>query len=142
MSCRAGAPAPASLSSTMAVGRVMESSARPISFAADLEFLREHGDPLVLIAPHGGRIAVSPEYQARVMTSAVDAVGASLGWVNRTHIDRGTKGTPFDNYGGEDRFWLGPEGGQFGLYFPPGKAFSFDVWQVPAAMQEGAWEVV
>jgi uncharacterized protein DUF6786 len=119
----------------------MESSARPISFAADLEFLREHGQPLVLIAPHGGRIVVSPEYQARVMTSAVDAVGTSLGWVNRTHIDRGTKGTPFDNYGGEDRFWLGPEGGQFSVFFPPGAVFELPHWQTPPGFQEGTWEI-
>ena len=119
----------------------MVSSARPISFAADLEFLREHGQPLVLIAPHGGRIAVSPEYQARVMTSAVDAAGTSLGWVNRTQIDRGTKGTPFDNYGGEDRFWLGPEGGQFSVFFPPGAPFELPHWQTPPGFQEGTWDI-
>jgi hypothetical protein len=75
------------------------------------------------------------------MTSAVEAGGASFGWINREFIRAGKAGTQFDNYGGEDRFWLGPEGGQFGLYFPPGKAFAFDVWQVPSAMQEGAWEL-
>ena len=45
---------------------------------------------------------------------------------------RARPATPFDNYGGEDRFWLGPEGGQYGLYFPPGKPFVFDNWQTPA----------
>ena len=66
----------------------------------------------------GGRIAVSGKYQARVMTSAVEPHGASLGFVNRSFIDAGKTGTAFDNYGGEDRFWLGPEGGQYALYFP------------------------
>src|SRR5207248_868697 len=80
-------------------------------------------------------------YQGRVMTSAVDTAGKSFGWINRDFIAAGKTGTQFDNYGGEDRFWLGPEGGQFGLYFPPGKAFSFDAWQVPAGLQEGAWEM-
>ena len=75
------------------------------------------------------------------MTSAVEAGGASLGWINREFIAAGKTGTQFDNYGGEDRFWLGPEGGQFGLYFPPGKPFEFDAWQTPDALQEGAWDV-
>ncbi len=62
------------------------------------------------------------------MTSAVEGAGASLGFVNRAFIKSGKTATPFNNYGGEDRFWLGPEGGQFGLYFPPGKAFEFGNW--------------
>ncbi len=86
-------------------------------------------------------MALSALYQGRVMTSAVSAKGRSLGWLNRPFIEAGKTGTAFDNFGGEDRFWLGPEGGQFGLYFAPGKAFEFDAWQTPHTMQEGAWDV-
>jgi Family of unknown function (DUF6786) len=86
-------------------------------------------------------VAVSPKYQGRVMTSAVVAEGRSLGWINRPFIAAGKTGTAFDNYGGEDRFWLGPEGGQYGLYFPQGKPFEFSAWQTPAALQEGEWAV-
>lgn len=68
------------------------------------------------------------------MTSAVEGAGASLGFVDRAFIKSGKTATPFNNYGGEDRFWLGPEGGQFGLYFPPGKAFEFGNWQTPHAL--------
>jgi hypothetical protein len=75
------------------------------------------------------------------MTSTASAGGASFGWINRAFIEAGKTGTAFDNYGGEDRFWLGPEGGQFGLYFPPGAPFAFDRWQTPHALQEGEWEV-
>ena len=75
------------------------------------------------------------------MTSAVSATGKSLGYINRTFIEAAKVGTAFDNYGGEDRFWLGPEGGQFGLYFPPGKPFEFDNWQTPHEMQEGPWSI-
>ena len=110
------------------------------SFADDLAFLTKHGPVHLLAGPGGARVAVSAKYQGRVMTSAVDARGQSFGWINRSFIDAAKTGTQFDNYGGEDRFWLGPEGGQFGLYFPPGKPFAFDTWQVPGAMQEGAWE--
>ena len=111
------------------------------SFADDLAFLTKHGPVHVLAGPGGARAAVSAKYQGRVMTSAVDAIGQSFGWINRSFIEAEKTGTQFDNYGGEDRLWLGPEGGQFGLYFPPGKPFRFDAWQVPAAMQEGAWEM-
>ncbi len=119
----------------------MESSGPYPSFAADVDFLEQAGKIVLLRAEHGGQVAVSPQYQARVMTSAVSAAGASLGWVNRPQIASGKTGTPFDNYGGEDRFWLGPEGGQFSVFFPPGKPFELPYWQTPAGFQEGAWKV-
>src|SRR5258705_2521822 len=110
------------------------------TFADDLAFLKRHAPVRVLAAPSGARVAVSATYQGRVMTSAVEASGASLGWINRAFIAAGKTGTAFDNYGGEDRFWLGPEGGQYGLYFPTGKPFDFAQWRTPAAFQEGAWQ--
>jgi len=120
----------------------MESSARPSSYEEDVAFLRQYSQPLLLSAAHGARIAVSPEYQARVMTSTVGAGGQSLGWVNRAQISSGRRGTPFDNYGGEDRFWLGPEGGQFSVFFPPGAPFALSHWQTPAGFQEGTWDIL
>jgi hypothetical protein len=76
------------------------------------------------------------------MTSAVKVGSQSLGFINRAFIKAGQSGTPFDNYGGEDRFWLGPEGGQYGLYFPASKPFTFDNWQTPHALQEGEWQTL
>jgi hypothetical protein len=111
------------------------------SFQAELAFLRAHGPIDVLEADGGGRVAVSALWQGRVMTSAVDSAGASLGFVHHAFLEAGKTGTAFDNYGGEDRFWLGPEGGQYGLYFPPGADFAIGTWQTPHAMQEGAWDV-
>jgi hypothetical protein len=113
----------------------------PSTFADDVAFLGRYGAVHVLESKTGARVALSAKYQGRVMTSAVDQGGTSFGWINRDFIGAGKSGTQFDNYGGEDRFWLGPEGGQFGLYFPPGKPFAFDTWQVPAALQEGAWDM-
>jgi hypothetical protein len=112
-----------------------------MSFDQELEFLRQHGEVIVFEAPNGGRVAVSPSYQGRVMTSAVAPGAMSLGWVHHAFIEAGKVGTPFDNYGGEDRFWLGPEGGQFGLYFAPEAPFDLDHWQTPPALQQGAWPV-
>lgn len=111
-------------------------------FESMLAFLKQHAEVEVLEAENGARIVVSPTYQGRVMTSAVSEQGDSLGWVNQKFIESTKTGTQFDNYGGEDRFWLGPEAGQFGLYFPKGKPFEFSHWQAPAAFQEGAWKVV
>jgi hypothetical protein len=111
------------------------------TFDGDLAFLRAHGPIEVLASPGGGFVAVSPRWQGRVMTSAVEPHGASLGFIHRAFIEAGKTGTAFDNYGGEDRFWLGPEGGQFGLYFAPGAPFAIGSWQTPHAMQEGPWEV-
>jgi len=110
------------------------------TFADDVAFLSKYGALKVFEAPGGGRVAVSAKYQGRVMTSAVEPDGRSLGFINRAFIEQGKTGTPFDNYGGEDRFWLGPEGGQYGLYFPSGKPFVFSNWQTPHAMQEGEWD--
>jgi len=111
------------------------------TFADDVAFLSRHAPIKILASPQGGRVAVSSTYQGRVMTSAVEPGGASLGFINRAFIERGQTGTAFDNYGGEDRFWLGPEAGQYGLYFPRGKPFVFANWQTPHGLQEGVWEV-
>lgn len=111
------------------------------TFRDDVTFLKDYGNVIVLSDPEGGKVALSALYQGRVMTSAVGDAARSLGWIHREFIAAKKTGTPFDNYGGEDRFWLGPEGGQYGLYFPPGKDFSFDLWQTPHALQEGAWDV-
>jgi hypothetical protein len=110
------------------------------TFADDVAFLSRFGPVKVLESPGGGRIAVSAQYQGRVMTSAVQPDGPSFGFINRKFIEDGKTGTYFDNYGGEDRFWLGPEGGQYALYFPPAKPFTFANWQTPRSMQEGTWE--
>src|SRR6188474_3834423 len=57
------------------------------SFEEDVEFLTKHGQIKVLSAASGGRIAVSSQYQARVMTSAVGSGKASLGFINRQFIE-------------------------------------------------------
>jgi hypothetical protein len=113
----------------------------PQRFAAEVDFLRLHGEVIVLQAGSEGVVAVSPQYQGRVMTSAVHPDSIGFGWINHDFIRSGQTGTPFDNYGGEDRFWLGPEGGQFALYFESGSRFSLDDWKVPSSMQEGEWTV-
>jgi hypothetical protein len=135
--------APAAPSASVAAPAAAAPAPSPAArkFDEDVAFLTQHGAALkVLESKTGGRIAISGKYQARVMTSAVEPQGASLGFVNRSFVEAGKSGTAFDNYGGEDRFWLGPEGGQYALYFPAGKPFEFGNWQTPHAFQEGEWQ--
>src|SRR4029453_15729313 len=40
-----------------------------------------------------------------------------------------------------DRFWVGPEGGQFALYFRKGDTFDLAHWQVPEGFDWGPWDV-
>lgn len=116
-------------------------AATPRTIDDDVAFLRAHGPVDVLTSSGGGAVVVGARWQGRVMTSAVEPHGASLGFIHRAFFEAGRTGTPFDNYGGEDRFWLGPEGGQYGLYFAPGAPFAIGSWQTPHAMQEGEWDV-
>lgn len=114
-----------------------------VSFAQDVEFLSRHTRVVVLRSPDGdARVAVAPEYQGRVMTSTASGeTGPSFGWIHRPVIARRERQPHMTVLGGEDRFWLGPEGGQFGLYFPPGAPFTFEHWQVPEPLDWGAFEV-
>ncbi|MEX2091634.1 MAG: DUF6786 family protein [Pirellulales bacterium] len=113
-------------------------------FQGDVEFLRKHVEMIVLGAEAGGpRVAVVPAYQGRVMTSTTGgATQPSFGWINYEHIASG-KSTPHINvFGGEERFWLGPEGGQFSIFFPPGGKFELADWQTPAAIDTEPFAVV
>ncbi|MBX3413825.1 MAG: hypothetical protein KF708_14130 [Pirellulales bacterium] len=112
------------------------------TYEEDLRFLAAHTQVLELTDDHGARIAVCPEYQGRIMTSTCEGMaGASFGWINRAFIAEGKPSVVFNNYGGEDRFWLGPEGGQFALWFAPGVKQEFANWRTNPQMHEGAFKV-
>ncbi len=108
----------------------------------DLEVMRKHTNVIVLSGESGAaQVAVVPQYQGRVMTSTTDGK-ASFGWINHDLI-RSSEIQPHINaYGGEERFWLGPEGGQFSIFFKPGDPFDWDHWQVPAILDTEPFEVV
>ncbi len=114
------------------------------TFGDDLAFLQEHTEMIVL---RGGDeralVAVAPAFQGRVMTSTANgAGGTSFGWINRELIASGENRPHINPFGGEDRFWLGPEGGQFSIFFRGGDFFDLDHWQTPAPIDWGAWTVV
>ena len=103
------------------------------TFRDDVAFLQKYTDAMVLKEPGGkGQIIVVPQYQARIMTSSLAGEdGAGFGWINYDHIASGIVDARFNAYGGEDRFWLGPEGGQFSLYHKMGGPFDLGNWFVP-----------
>ena len=110
-------------------------------FEADVAFLRQHTN-VVVLSDGAGQVVVAPEYQGRVMTSTTGGADAqSFGWIGRAAIAERRKQPHINVFGGEDRFWLGPEGGQFSLYFKQGDPFDLDHWQVPEAIDWGAWDV-
>lgn len=109
-------------------------------FDDDVAFLRAHHDDLIVLERGDARVAIAPDYQGRVMTST--AGSASFGWINRELIASGELRPHMNAFGGEDRFWLGPEGGPYALYFPPGAPLEFDRWQVPPALDTEPWELV
>jgi hypothetical protein len=118
-------------------------SATP-TFGDDLAFLKEYTKAFVLSDESGQKqVAVVPEYQGRVMTSTADGeAGISFGWVNRELIASGEKQPHINVFGGEDRFWLGPEGGQYSIFFKKGDPFDLDHWQTPSWIDTEPYDVV
>jgi hypothetical protein len=116
-------------------------TAQAETFGNDLGFLRAHTD-VVVLERAGARVAVAPAWQGRVLTStAAGERGASFGWINRAVIAAGKVLPHMTPYGGEDRLWLGPEGGQFSLFFRAGDPFDFEHWQTPPALDSEPWKV-
>ncbi len=114
------------------------------SFGNDLAFLQNHKEVVVLMAPDNpeAKAVVVPAYQGRVMTStATGSGGNSYGWINYDLISSGVHQPHMNAFGGEERFWLSPEGGQFSVYFKKGQAFSFENWQTPALIDTVAYQV-
>jgi hypothetical protein len=114
-----------------------------ILFKDDLAFLKAHTKVVVLGGPGGqAQVAVNPDLQGRVMTSTAGGPeGLSFGWINRELLSSGVNNPHINAFGGEDRFWLGPEGGQFSIFFKKGDPFDLDHWFTPPAVNEGSFDV-
>ena len=130
------------------------------TFGDDVAFLQKHTDAIVLSDPAGlAEVAVVPLYQGRVMTSSADGPkGLSFGWINRKLVASGERLKGINPFGGEERMWLGPEGGQFSIFFPTlrqaqgavslsnrkgaSPKFDFKEWQTPECIDWGGWDLV
>lgn len=114
------------------------------SYAYDAKFLKDHGIEYTELVSKDGRskVMIVPAWQGRVMTtSASGDEGDSYGWINYNFISEGKTSPQFNPVGGEERFWLGPEGGPYSLYFKGGQQQVYDNWVVPPVIDTEAFVV-
>ena len=115
------------------------------SYGYDLSFLQQHTTGLLELRneDNTAKLLVSPQWQGRVMTStATGDSGTSFGWINYDLLASGEKRKQFNAVGGEERLWIGPEGGQYSFYFKKGDSFNISNWQVPAIIDTISYDVV
>jgi hypothetical protein len=110
-------------------------------YGYDLAFLQRNRVPIELVNGNS-RLIVMPQYQGRVMTSSSNGLkGFSYGWVNHELIASAKVLEHFNPYGGEERLWLGPEGGQFSIFYPKDSSFTNNNWYVPKAFDTEPFDV-
>jgi hypothetical protein len=114
------------------------------NFGSDVAFLQKHTGIVVLSDKSGNaQVALAPAWQGRVMTStATGESGLSFGWINREFIASGKVAEHINVFGGEERFWMGPEGGQFSIFFAKGVLFKMEHWFTPAPLDTEPFQLV
>jgi len=126
-------------------GDNIESIFKKGTFGYDKKFLQKNYKNTIILESDDKKsmLILSPELQGRVMTSTLNGEeGLSFGWLNYDLIRSKKIMEHINPTGGEERFWLGPEGGQFSLYFKPGVSFDFANWFVPSILDTEAFNVV
>lgn len=114
------------------------------TFGYDWRYLAAK-DSLVVLTDEAenAQVIVSPGYQAKVFTSTVGGrSGTSLGYLNYKALEAKEVNPHMNGYGGENRLWIGPEGGQYSVFFQPGRQQVYDNWHTPPAVDTEPWEVV
>ena len=115
------------------------------TYGYDAAFLAANGIETIELssADAQSKVLLAPGLQGRVMTSTTGGDGGrSYGWINHSYIESGEVSPQFNPYGGEERFWLGPEGGPFSWYFAPGVGQEYANWLVPKAIDTEGFELV
>lgn len=121
----------------------MEKKYEKGTFGYDLNYLSKK-DSLIILksADDQAQVILSAKYQGKVFTSTANGLdGNSLGFVNYRVFDSGLIDEHMNGYGGENRFWLGPEGGQYSVYFEPEKIQIYDNWHTPKALDTEEWNI-
>lgn len=114
------------------------------TYGFDVAFFEAQDIETIQLTDDRGRAAILliPDYQGRVMTSSSNgSEGKSYGWINYDLIVSGEVSPQFNPVGGEERFWLGPEGGPFSIYFAPGDEQVFENWEVPSVLDTERFEL-
>ena len=113
------------------------------TFGYDLNYLSKKDSLIVLKSKdENAQVIVSAKYQAKVFTSTANGLnGNSLGFVNYKFFDANIIDEHMNGYGGENRFWLGPEGGQYSIYFAPETEQVHANWHTPKAFDIEEWDI-
>ncbi len=115
------------------------------TYGYDKTFFEDQGIDFIELKDQNNlaRLLLVPAYQGRVMTSTAGGEdGLSFGWINHSFIESGKQDPQINVYGGEERFWLGPEGGPFSIYFKAGDEQEFENWVVPPVIDTESFDVV
>lgn len=113
------------------------------TFGYDLDFLSRYDTDLKVLESGDAKIIVSPKFQGKIFTSTFQGnTGRSQGWINYEAIRSGEIAAHINAYGGEDRLWLGPEGGPFSIYFAPESEMVFANWQTPSPIDSEPWDLI
>jgi hypothetical protein len=115
------------------------------TFGYDKAFLQKHYKNTIVLEGDNknSMLVVSPELQGRVMTSTLNGdKGMSFGWLNYDLINSKKIMEHINPTGGEERFWLGPEGGQYSIFFAPKSSFEFKDWYVPSVLDTETFDII
>ena len=124
------------------VGTSADTTMEKGTYAYDAALLKQHTGNVLELSNGYSKILISADYQGRVMTTtATGDTGTSFGWLNYDLISSGEKKKQFNPVGGEERFWIGPEGGQYSIYFKGNDSFTIANWQVPAVIDTVIYDV-
>jgi hypothetical protein len=114
-----------------------------MSYGEARDLLAKYTKVVELADDAGARVAITPDWQGRVMTSTCGGNdGPSFGFINYDYVKEGKIDLHMNNYGAENRLWFCPEGGQYSLWFKPGAEQLMKNWFTPPAFNEGGWKVV
>ena len=138
------AAATVALSACGIIEEISSSDSDDWTFGQDLAFLKKHDPECLILGQGDSYIAVSPNWQARVLTSTLDGEeGLSLGWYNRLlAMDDKREEEYLNRFGGEERLRIGPEGGDASLFFPAGSLYTAENWRAPSFLSREPWKLV
>ena len=114
------------------------------TYGYDLAFFAKHGIETLELKSEDGKskVLLVPAYQGHIMTTTADGdSGDSYGWINYKFIESGERSPQFNPTGGEERFWLGPEGGVYSWYFKKGQEQIHANWVVPSVIDTESFDV-
>ncbi len=119
----------------------VEKKVVPSGYSGDREFLKKYVS-VVELQNGRAKLLIVPQYQGRVMTSTcMGDSGYSFGWVNYDLIKSKKLKEHMNAFGGEERLWLAPEGGQFSFFFKKDVPFDFEHWFTPKEFDSDSFSV-